>query len=63
MATHSNILACKCRRQRSLVGYSPWGSKRVTHTLAPKQQQQLGCLFRSFQKKWQRERRVRLVEN
>ena len=27
MATHSNILAWKISRQRSLVGYSPWGHK------------------------------------
>ena len=27
-------------RQRSLVGYSPWGCERVKHNLATKQQQQ-----------------------
>ena len=27
MATHSSILAWKISRQRSLVGYSPWGHK------------------------------------
>ena len=48
MATHSNILAWKCHRQRSLVGHSPWGSKRVIHILVTKQQQQLGCLFLVF---------------
>ena len=31
MATHSSILAweIQCHGQRSLVGYSPWGRKRV----------------------------------
>ena len=31
MATHSSILAWEilCHGQRSLVGYSPWGRKRV----------------------------------
>ena len=31
----------KSHRQRSLVGYSPWGSQRVRHDLATKQQQQI----------------------
>ena len=30
----------KSHGQRSLVGYSPWGHKRVRHNLAIKQQQQ-----------------------
>ena len=38
MATHSNILAWKSHGQRSLVGYSPWGHKRVGHHLATQQQ-------------------------
>ena len=29
MATHSSILAEITRGQRSLVGYSPWGSKEL----------------------------------
>ena len=29
IATHSGILARESRGQRSLVGYSPWGSQRV----------------------------------
>ena len=33
MATHSSILALKSHRQRSLVGYSPWDSKRVRYDL------------------------------
>ena len=37
MATHSNILAWKSHGQRSLVGYSPWGHKRVEHDLMTKQ--------------------------
>ena len=31
MATHSNILAWESHGQRSLVGYSLWGHKRVRH--------------------------------
>ena len=31
MATHSRIHPGKSHGQRSLVGYSPWGSKRVRH--------------------------------
>ena len=34
MATHSSILAGKFHKQRSLAGYSPWGSQRVRHNLA-----------------------------
>ena len=37
MATLSSILAWDIRGQRSLVGYSPWGYKRVGHNLATKQ--------------------------
>ena len=32
------FLPGKSREQRSLVGYSPWGHKRVGHDLATKQQ-------------------------
>ena len=39
MATHSSILPWKMPGQRSLVGYSPWSSKRVRRDLATKQQQ------------------------
>ena len=39
MATHSSILAWKTHGQRSLLGYSPWGHKRVGHDLATKQQE------------------------
>ena len=31
MATHSSILAWTKNGHRSLVGYSPWGHKRVGH--------------------------------
>jgi len=31
MATHSSTLAWKSHGQRSLVGYSLWGQKRVGH--------------------------------
>ena len=34
MATHPSILAWKFQGQRSLAGYSPWGSKRVGHNRA-----------------------------
>ena len=30
-ATHSSILAWRIPWERSLVGYSPWGSQRVRH--------------------------------
>ena len=33
MATPPIFLPGKSRRQRSLVGYSPWGCKRVRHNL------------------------------
>ena len=39
MATHSSILAWEIHGQRSLVGNSPWGHKRVGHHLVTKQQQ------------------------
>jgi len=32
MATHSNILAGDSHRERSLVGYSPWGLQRAGHS-------------------------------
>ena len=35
------FLPGKPHGQRSLVGYSPWGSRRVEHNLATEQQQQL----------------------
>ena len=38
-ATHSSILAGKRHGQRSLGDYSPWGCKRVGHSLVTKQQQ------------------------
>ena len=31
MTTHSSILPGEFQGQRSLVGYSPWGCKRVGH--------------------------------
>ena len=34
MATHSSILAWRIPQQRNLVGYSPWGHKRVRHDWA-----------------------------
>ena len=39
MATHSSILAWESHGQRSLVGCSPYGHKRVRHNLATEQQQ------------------------
>ena len=41
MAIPSSILLGEPHRQRTLVGYSPWGRKRVGHDLATKQQQYL----------------------
>ena len=31
IATHSSILAWETHGQRALVGYGPWGCKRVGH--------------------------------
>ena len=39
MTAHSSILAWEINGQRNLVGYSPWGRKRVLHDLVTKQQQ------------------------
>ena len=39
MATHSRILAWEIPRERSLVGFRPWGHKRLGHNLEIKQQQ------------------------
>ena len=36
--THSSILDWEIHGQKSLVGYSPWGQKRVRHDSATKQQ-------------------------
>ena len=36
MAIHFSILAWKIPWNRSLVGYSPWGGKRVGHDFATK---------------------------
>ena len=41
MATHCSILAGKSHGQRSLVGYSPWGHRRVRQGLVIKQQHSL----------------------
>ena len=41
MAAHSSILAWEIHGQRSLVGYSPRGCKRVGHDLATKKQQKI----------------------
>ena len=39
MATHSSILAWEVTEQKILVGYSPWGCKRVEYDSVTKQQQ------------------------
>ena len=40
MATHSSILVWRTQtRQRSLVGYSPWGLEKIRHNCVTKQQQ------------------------
>ena len=41
VAAHSSILAAKSHGQRGLVGYSPWGQKRVSYDLVIKQCKQL----------------------
>ena len=38
MATNSSILAWRMHVQKILVGYSPWGPKRVRCDLTTKQQ-------------------------
>ena len=38
----------KSHGQRNLVGYSPWGRKRVRHDLEPKQQYVIYNLFLSL---------------
>ena len=40
MATYSIFFSGKFQGQRSLMGYSPWGHKRVRHDLVTEQQQQ-----------------------
>jgi len=37
MATHSSIVAWRIPWKRSLVGYSPWGHRRVKHDLVNEQ--------------------------
>ena len=37
LATYSSLLAWEIHGQRSLVGYSPWGHKRVRRDLVTKQ--------------------------
>ena len=39
------FLPGKLQDQRSLVGYSPWGCKRIRHDLVSKQQQQMTKWF------------------
>ena len=39
VTAHSSILAWEDPGQRNLVGYSPWGCKRMGYDLATKQQQ------------------------
>ena len=34
MSTYASILAWRIPGKRSLVGYSPWGCKRVGHDLS-----------------------------
>ena len=47
IATHSRVLAWEIP-QRNLVGYSPWGHKRVGHDLGMKNKQQNGWYYTSF---------------
>ena len=48
MATHSSILPEKSYGQRGLVGYSPWGHKRVGHDLVTEQQQSICKTLKSL---------------
>ena len=53
MATHSVFLPGKSHGHKSLVGYSPWGHKRVGHDLATKQQLTNNVvLFSGVQRGW-----------
>ena len=45
IATHSSILAWESPRTEELVGYSPWGQKRVGHGLVTKQEMGQGLVF------------------
>ena len=47
MATHSSILSGKSHGQRSLVGYSSWGSQKVGHDLVTKRQQVLADVYKT----------------
>ena len=40
MSTHSSILAWEIPGTDSLVGYSPWGRKKIRYDLATKQEKQ-----------------------
>ena len=47
MITHSSIFPEKSHGQGSLVGYSPWGRKRIGHDLVTKQL--FSCIDRIFE--------------
>ena len=48
MATHSSILDWEIPWTEKLMGYSPWGRKRVRHNLATKQQQRVLSFLLKF---------------
>ena len=50
MATQSGILAWEIPWTEDLVGYSPWGCKRVRHDLVTKQQQMCVCVCKVHNK-------------
>ena len=48
MATYSKILAWEIPWTESLVGYGPWGHKRVGHNLVTEQSDSRACAGADF---------------
>ena len=68
IATHSSIFAGKFHGQWSLVGYSPWGHKKVRNHFATKQQQQQSemifkILHFGVNQKWRRDQGRKLIKD
>ena len=52
MATNSTILSWKSHGQRSLMGYNPWGRKRVGHDLATNNTKSGKLLYNTGSSTW-----------
>ena len=54
IATHSSLLAGECNGQRSLVGYSSWGSKEsdMNEQLSTQGYTTMGKIWRAHQRLW-----------